>query len=85
MLLGDALQPRDQVQGFVELQVVLEGRRMQLDFAIAQHVVQQVADLFLAEQRGIQLDADVASHLHQQESDDAFDFARRDSRGRWRG
>ena len=74
VLIGDALEPWNQVQGLIELQVVLECRWMQLDLAVAQHVVQQVADLFLAEQRGVELDADVAPHLYQQEGNDAFDF-----------
>jgi hypothetical protein len=34
MRRATALQARDQVQRFVELQVVLEGRRMELDLAV---------------------------------------------------
>ena len=85
MLARHALQPRNQIHGLVELQVVLERRRMQLDLAVAQHVVQQVLDFVLPQQRGIQLDADVTPHLDQQESDDAFDLARPGSRGKWTG
>src|ERR1017187_8370080 len=65
---------RNKVEGLIELQVVLECGRMQLDLAIAQHIVQQARDFFGAEQSGIELDADVAAHFHQEEGDDAFDF-----------